>query len=116
MNANNVISIKNGGTALSAFQRVKLGVESSAVVAQPADAADASIGSVLQDTAAGGIADILRTSAGSHYAIAAGEIAAGAEVEAADGGRVATKAQGAAKGVALQAASGAGAIIRVVYF
>lgn len=118
MNPSNVISIPNGGTPLTGFQRVKVGSGPSLL---PADAADNAIGHVLQDTAAAGlpgrdVGDVMLTSGSCQTAIASEAIAAGAEFESADGGRIAPKNQGAAKGVTLQAAAGAGSQIRVVYY
>ena len=109
MNNNLVVSLPVGAGALTAHQRVKL--VAGLVVAAGADAVF--IGHVLQDTVAGGTADVCyKFGAAFHYAIAAGAIANGAGIGGAAAGTIAT---GGTEGVALSAASGAGSIIRVIY-
>jgi hypothetical protein len=110
MNHKNVISLPVGATALTAHMRVRLA--SGLVV--PAGATDTDvIGHVLQDTVAGGTADIaLKYANGMHYAIAAGAINNGALVGGAANGGIAT---GGTAAVALGGATGAGSIIRICY-
>lgn len=111
MNHNNVISLPVGATALVAHMRVKL----AAGLVVPAALLDAAevIGHVLQDTVAGGTADIAtKFASGMHYAIASGVINNGALVGGANGGKIAS---GGTEAVALSAASGDNSIIRIVY-
>jgi hypothetical protein len=110
MNHNNVISLPVGATALSAHMRVRLA--SGLVV--PAGASDTDcIGHVLQDTVAGGTADIaIKHASGMHYAIASAAINNGALVGAAANGQIVS---GGTLAVALGGATGAGSIIRITY-
>ena len=115
MNHNNVISLPNSGTALTAFTRVKVG---AGPVVLPAEAVDLAIATVLHDTAADGMADLQLIRGTCHYATigSATAIAAGDELEAAASGRLVKKSGGTAIAVALQAATDTGHIIRVVYY
>jgi hypothetical protein len=89
--------------------RVKL----TAGLVVPAGADDIFIGHVLQDTLAGGTADVAyKFGSAFHYAIASGAIANGAQISGAANGTIQT---GGIEGYALSAASGAGSIIRVIY-
>jgi hypothetical protein len=111
MNHNNVISLPVGATALVAHQRVCL----VAGLVVPASAANAAlvIGHVLQDTVAGGTADIAtKFASGMHYAIASAAIDNGDSVGGADDGKIVT---GGTEAVALSGATGDGSIIRIVY-
>lgn len=115
MNHNNVISLPVGATALTAHMRVKL----TAGLVVPAAAADNDcIGHVLQDTVAGGTADIaIKFASGMHYAIASEAIDNGEVVCAANGGKIQDGAAGVGGdvAVALGAATGDGSIIRIIY-
>lgn len=115
MNHNNVISLPVGATALVAHQRVRLAVG----LVVPAVATDKDcIGHVLQDTVAGGTADVaIKYASGMHYAIASAAINNGDLVAAAAGGKIQAAAAGVGGdvAVALSGASGDGSIIRIVY-
>lgn len=115
MNHNNIISLPNSGTALVAFTRVRVG---AGPVVLPAEAAETAVATVLQDTAPNGMADLQLIRGTCHYATigSATAISPGDELEAAPSGRLVKKADGAAIAVALQAASAAGHVIRVVYY
>jgi hypothetical protein len=109
MNLNNVVSLPVGATALTAHMRVKL----VAGLVVPAGADDIFIGHVLQDTVAGGTADVAyKFACAFHYAIASGAINNGAGIGGAANGKIAT---GGTEGYALSGATGDGSIIRVVY-
>jgi hypothetical protein len=85
----------------------------------PAGAADKTcIGHVLHDTVAGGTADVAtKYASGMHYAIASAAINNGAAVTSAANGEIVsgTAAADVDQAIALSAASGAGAIIRICY-
>jgi hypothetical protein len=76
MNHNNVVSLPVGASNLTAHARVRLA--SGLVVVAGASDVDV-LGHVLQDTLAGGTADVaLKFGSGMHYAIASAAIANGA--------------------------------------
>lgn len=108
MNANQVVSLPVGATALVAHMRVDL-VAGLVVAATDANF----IGHVLQDTVAGGTADVaLKHGYGFHYAIASAAIANGAGIGGTAAGKIVT---GGTEGFALSGASADGSIIRVIY-
>lgn len=115
MNHNNVISLPVGATALVAHMRVRL----AAGLVVPAAAADKDcLGHVLQDTVAGGTADIAtKFASGMHYAIANTAVNNGDLVTSDAAGTIKAAAAGVGGdvAVALSGATGAGSIIRIVY-
>lgn len=111
MNHNNVVSLPVGASALTAHARVRLA--SGLLVVAGASDVDV-LGHVLQDTLAGGTADVaLKFGSGMHYAIASAAISNGALIGKAALGKIAT---GGTEGVALSAATADGDIIRVIYY
>jgi hypothetical protein len=115
MNHNNVISLPVGASALVAHQRVRLAA--GLVVAAGASDKDC-LGHVLQDTVAGGTADIaIKFASGMHYAIASAAINNGDAVTGAAGGKIVAGAAGVGGdvAVALSGATGDGSIIRIIY-
>ena len=115
MNQNNVISLPNSGTALTASTRVKVG---AGPIVLPAEAADHAIATVLHDTAADGMADLQLIQGTCHFATigSSAAIAPGDELETAAAGRLVKKAEGTPVAVALQPASAPGHIIEVIYY
>jgi malonyl CoA-acyl carrier protein transacylase len=119
MNSNSIISLQvANSTTIAAHTRVKV---STSGYADVAGAADEAIGHVLQDvdsTVPGrNICDVQLKNAGIHYAIygTATACSAGDPIVAAADGKV-TKGAVSPIGNALESASAAGDIIRVVYY
>lgn len=100
--------------AITRFARVILGSGGTVTVA---GASDKDIGTARDATASGeNVTVTLLNKSGSAKHVASAAIAAGAEVEAAASGKIATKASGTAIGYALEAAAADGDIIEVLRF
>lgn len=121
MNLNNVQSFDNAsGAAISAYRWVKF--SSTGVVytdKDTASGADVPLGTVLHDRSATDIEPVdvsLHNCGGVHWATAGAAITRGAEVQIGDDGKIVTKASLAARGIALEAATADGNVIRVLVY
>lgn len=106
------------GEAITQYKRVKISTSGKVYVAGATDDAigvaayhDADPDIKGRDTVA-----VQRFGTGIQFAIAGGVIAAGAQIQAAAGGKVVTQASGQPIGVAHTAAAGDGSVILVLYY
>jgi hypothetical protein len=118
MNLNNVQSFDSSGIALVAYRWAALN-SSAAIIYADKDVSAVPIGTIMHDRAAADVEPIdvsMHNCGGVHFATAAAAILKGAEVELQDDGKIITLSAGPARGVALQAATGDGSVIRVLVY
>jgi hypothetical protein len=119
MNLNNVQSFANGtGGAVVAYRWMAFD-STGALVYADKDIDSFPVGTVLHDRAAADVDPLditLHNCGGVHWGMAGGAIAAGAEVEVGDNGKIVTLSAGPARGRALNAATGDGSVIRVFVY
>lgn len=118
MNLNNVQSFTiASGAAMVAHRWVALNTDAEIAYADKDTAGVRVIGTLLHDREASSVepGDVsLHNCGGAHWATAGAAIAKGASVQLGDDGKVVTLAAGVPRGIALQAASGDGSVIRVL--